>query len=54
MPSGIGDEAYLEADNIYFRKGETWFQVNVVDLDTPVDQIQSGLQTMAQQIVAKL
>ena len=53
-PSGIGDEAYLEADNIYFRKGETWVQVNVVDLDTPTDQIQSGLQTMAQQIATKL
>jgi hypothetical protein len=54
MPSGLGDEAYLETDDIFFRKGETWFEINVVDLDTPADQIQSGLQTLAQQIVAKL
>jgi hypothetical protein len=53
-PSGIGDEAYLEDDNIFFRKGETWLQINVVDLDTPADQIQTGLQTMAKQIVAEL
>jgi hypothetical protein len=52
--SGIGDEAYLEADNVFFRKNETWVQVNVVDLDTPADQIQSGLKTMAQQIATEL
>jgi hypothetical protein len=52
--SGIGDEAYLEADEVFLRKSATWIEVDVVDLDTPPDQIQSGLQTMAQQIVAKL
>jgi len=33
--TGIGDEAYLEADNVFLRKGSVWVQVNVVDLDSP-------------------
>ncbi|HEY4376554.1 MAG TPA: DUF3558 family protein, partial [Acidimicrobiales bacterium] len=35
--TGIGDEAYLEADNVFVRKGAGWASVNIVDLDTPAD-----------------
>lgn len=44
---GIGDEAWLEADNVYLRKGSTWAQVNVVALDVDEPQIMSGLKEMA-------
>jgi len=52
--TGIGDEAYLEADNVFLRKGDVWAQVNVVLLDVAPDQVQSGLKTMAQKIASEL
>jgi hypothetical protein len=50
--TGIGDEAYLEDNDVFLRKGDIWVEVNVVLLDVPPDQIQSGLQTMAKQIAS--
>ena len=32
---GIGDEAYLEDFNIFFRKGANWAQINLVLLNDP-------------------
>ncbi len=52
--TGIADEAYLEDSNIFLRKGDVWVQVNVVLLDLPADQVQSGLQTMAKKIASEL
>ena len=51
---GIGDEAYLEPDNVYLRKGTVWVQVNVVSLDAPPDKVQTALQTIAQKIAGEL
>ena len=33
--SGIADEAWLEDDNIFFRKGTTWFAIELVRLNDP-------------------
>jgi hypothetical protein len=51
---GIGDEAWLEADNVYLRKGSNWAQVNVVALDVDEAQIMSGLKEMAATIAKGL
>ncbi len=52
--SGIGDEAYLESDNVFLRKGSTWVQVNVVALDAAPEQVQASLQTLAKKIAGEL
>jgi hypothetical protein len=52
--SGIGDEAYLEADNVFVRKGDNWGSINVVLLDVPDDRIQAGLKDLAAKIAARL
>jgi hypothetical protein len=51
---GVGDEAYLEADNLFLRKGTVWAGVNVVLLDVPPERIQAGLTTLATTIASRL
>ena len=52
--TGVGDEAYLEADNVFLRKGTVWVGINVVALDTPATQVQSGLTALASTIAGEL
>ena len=52
--AGIGDEAYLEHDNVFLRKGSEWVQVNVVSRDAAPDHLQAALQTVAQKITGEL
>jgi len=54
QPTGIGDEAWLESGSIFFRKGTTWAEINVVDLDDPPEQVQAALQTLAGSVVGSL
>lgn len=51
---GLGDEAWIEQDNIFIRKGGLWASVNVVSLDAPPEQVQDGLKTLAGVIVAQM
>lgn len=51
---GIGDEAWLEDDNVFLRKGDMWAQVNVVALDVDEADIRSGLTDLARTIAANL
>jgi hypothetical protein len=51
---GVGDEAYLEADNVFVRKGTVWAGVNVVLLDVPTERVQSGLTALATTIASRL
>jgi hypothetical protein len=52
--AGVGDEAWLEADNVYVRKGSTWASVNVVALDADPAKVQQALSTIAQTIAGRL
>ena len=52
--SGIGDEAYLEAGDVFVRKGTTWVSVDIVALDPPAQQIQDGLTSLATSLATKL
>jgi hypothetical protein len=52
--TGIGDEAYLEADNVFVRKGTNWAGINVVLLDVPTETSQAGLKELAATIAARL
>lgn len=52
--TGVGDEAWLENGSVFVRKGTQWVQVYVVSLDTPPEQIQSGLQSLAGTIARSL
>jgi len=54
QPTGIGDEAWLESGNIFFRKGTTWAEISVVDLDDPPEQVQTALTTLATSVAPKL
>jgi hypothetical protein len=54
QPTGIGDEAWLESGNIFFRKGTTWAEISVVDLDDPPEQVQAALTTLATSVAPKL
>jgi len=47
MPTGIGDEAYLEDSNVFFRKGTLWVQIRVVTLDVDPAVVQANLTTLA-------
>lgn len=38
--AGIGDEAWLEDDNIFFREGTTWVAIELVRLNNPRDNDQ--------------
>jgi hypothetical protein len=48
---GIGDEAWLEDDNIFFREGATWVVIELVRLNNPRDNDQ-GLIDAARAIAA--
>ncbi len=52
--TGVGDEAWLENGSVFVRKGAQWVQVYVVSLDTPPEQIQAGLQSLAATIAKSL
>jgi hypothetical protein len=52
--AGVGDEAWLEPDQVFARKGSLWVSVNVVALDAPADQVQKGLQTLISKMVGQL
>jgi len=52
--TGIGDEAYLEDNNVFVRKGDEWAGINTVLLDVPQDKVQAGLQDLARTIAARL
>jgi len=54
QPTGIGDEAWLEDGAIFFRKGTTWAEINVVDLGDPPEQVQAALTTLAKSVVGSL
>lgn len=47
QPAGIGDEAWLEPDNIFFRVGDTWVQLRVVTLDLTPEAIAANLTAAA-------
>lgn len=51
---GIGDEAWLEDDNLFFRKGEHWVQLHVVALDLSEEQIRANLTELAKTVAEKL
>jgi hypothetical protein len=52
--AGIGDEAWLEDDNIiFFRKGATWYVIELVRLNNPRDNDQrliDGARTVASRV----
>jgi len=52
--AGIGDEAWLEDDNvIFFRKGATWYVIELVRLNNPMDNDQrliDGARTVASRL----
>ena len=52
--TGVGDEAWLEADNVFLRKGTVWVGVNVVALDAPPAQVQTQLTALAKTIAGEL
>ncbi len=52
--SGIGDEAYLEDNNVFVRKGTVWVGINTVLLDVSPDKVQAGLQELARTMVARV
>jgi len=54
QPEGVGDEAWLEADNIFFRVGETWVQLRVVTLDLSAEQIATNLTAAATTVATSL
>ncbi len=50
---GIGDEAWLEEQEIFFRVGDTWVALSVVRLDSPSD-LHDMLKELATAIVGRL
>ena len=54
QPPGIGDEAWLEADNIFLRKGTLWVQLRVVTLDLEPDQVAANLTAAAGTVAGML
>ena len=51
---GIGDEAWLEDDNVFIHKGDNWVQIHVVALDLSEDQIRANLTDLAKSVADKL
>jgi hypothetical protein len=52
--TGIGDEAYLEPGTVFVRKGTLWVAVEAVVLDTPADQVQAALTSLAGVIAGEI
>ncbi len=50
---GIGDEAYSEEFNIFFRKGTNWVAIRLTSLDDPAT-FAPKLEDLARSVVAKL
>ena len=51
--AGIGDEAWLEENSIFFRKGTTWVALRVVRLNDPVENVEP-LTELARRMVDRL
>ncbi len=51
---GVGDQTYLEAGNVFVHKDGIWVSVNVVALDAPDDQVQTGLTNLASTIAGEI
>ena len=51
--SGMGDEAYEEADNIYLRKSTAWVWIHLVLLNDPA-QNRLPLERLATKVAAQL
>jgi hypothetical protein len=52
--AGIGDEAWLESDNVFVRNGANWASVNVVALDADPKAVQAALKAQAAVIAGRL
>lgn len=52
--TGIGDEAYLEAGDLFIRKATLWVSVDVVAIDEDGAKVIEGLKAIAPVIVSKM
>jgi hypothetical protein len=50
---GLGDEAVIENDTLFFRKGDLWLAIHVVG-DTTTDALRKPMETQAAIVLTRI